>query len=90
MIFAVIATVFAMLILGFYWVNQAYLPYQYSMLVLLLIIYLLPYFCATKMNFAFVIYTLVLGVQIGIMFFLLHEKVFKKHYNNAPPVNTTE
>ena len=85
MLFVIIATAVSLFILSFKWLNDSELKIRYGFIVLFLIIYLFPYFCATKFNFAFVIYTIAFIAALGILFYILHEKVFKTIYRKTTP-----
>ncbi len=76
-LFIVIAISASMLILSLVWLIKAELSIKYGLIVLFALIYFFPYFCATNFHTAFIIYMIVLFMNIGIIFYILHEKVFK-------------
>lgn len=84
MLFFIIASMFVVLILSLVWLINAELKVKYGFIVLFAIIYLFPYFCATKFNFIFTVYMTVCITYLGFVFFILHEKVFKPAYYKKP------
>ncbi len=87
MLFFIIASMFVVLILSLIWLINAELKVKYGFIVLFSIIYLFPYFCATKFNFIFAVYMTVCITYLGFIFFILHEKVFKPAYYKKPISN---
>jgi len=90
MLFIVIATTIVMLSLSLKYLIDAELGIRYGFIVLFVLVYILPYFCATKFNLSFAILMLVLITYVGIIFYVLHEKVFKPNYQKQQPQNEPE
>lgn len=68
MLFIVITTTIIMLSLSLKYLIDAELGIKYGFIVLFVLVYILPYFCATKFNLAFAVFMLVLITYIGIIF----------------------
>ena len=83
LLFVIIATMFVLLILSLKWLIDADLKVKYGFIVLFAIIYLLPYFCATKFNLVFALYMTVCIPSLGIVFLILHDKIFKSAYQKT-------
>lgn len=83
MLFVVIATTATLLILCLILIFKQDIDIKYGYIVLFAVIYLFPYFCATKFNLIFAIYMTVLITYIGIIFYILHEKVFIPLYKKS-------
>ncbi|MDE6598406.1 MAG: hypothetical protein K2K60_07185 [Clostridia bacterium] len=79
-IFVVIASTLTLLVLLIVWSISADADFRIGMLITLVLNLLLPYFCATKMNLAFCVYSVVMTSFFGVPIFILHIMVFSKRY----------